>query len=43
MNIFELAKKYYPRLWDSQRIAALVRAGRLTAEQEKELTEGVTK
>lgn len=41
MNIFELAKKYYPRLWDKERIAVLVSAGRLTEEQARELTEGV--
>lgn len=43
MNIFELAKKYYPRLWDKERIATLVSAGRLTEEQAKELTEEGTK
>jgi len=33
MNVFELAKKYYPRLWDKTRIEALVKAGRLTADE----------
>lgn len=33
MSVFELAKKYYPRLWDKSRLDALVEAGRLTAEE----------
>ena len=38
MNVFELAKKYYPRLWDEKRIQTLVNAGRLTrAEAEQVL------
>ena len=31
MNTFELAKKYYPRLWNESRIRALAEAGRLTS------------
>lgn len=38
MNVFELAKMYYPRLWDKSRLEALVEAGRLTAEQYAEIT-----
>ena len=38
MNAFEMAKKYYPRLWDIDRIKALYEAGKLTEEQYKELT-----
>lgn len=30
MSVYEMAQKYYPRLWDKQRIDALVEAGRLT-------------
>lgn len=33
MSVYELAKRYYPRLWDKSRIEALVRAGRLTEEE----------
>ena len=33
MDVFELAKKYYPRLWNKERILALVEAGRLTQAQ----------
>lgn len=33
MSAFELAKKYYPRLWSKSRLEALVEAGRLTAEE----------
>ena len=32
MNVEELARKYYPRLWDKRRIEALVAAGRLIRE-----------
>ncbi len=38
MNVLEMAKKYYPRLWDRERIEALVRAGKLTEEEAKEVT-----
>lgn len=38
MSVYELAKKYYPRLWDEQRLAALVTAGKLTAEEYEEIT-----
>jgi hypothetical protein len=37
MDVFEMAKKYYPRLWDADRIKALYDAGKLTEEQYKEL------
>lgn len=33
MNVFELAKSYYPRLWGKDRMEALVSAGRLTREE----------
>lgn len=37
MSILELAKKYYPRLWNKERILTLVRAGRLTREEADEI------
>lgn len=30
MSVYELAQKYYPRLWDRERMEALLAAGRLT-------------
>lgn len=30
---YELAQKYYPRLWSAERIDALVEAGKLTAKE----------
>ena len=33
MNVFEMAKKYYPLLWDKNRIDALYKAGKLTEEE----------
>lgn len=33
MNVFEMASKYYPVLWNDQRIDALVQAGKLTADE----------
>ena len=33
MNAFEMAKKYYPRLWDNERIDALYNAGKLTEKE----------
>ena len=30
MTVYELAQKYYPRLWDRDRLKALLAAGRLT-------------
>ena len=40
MSVFELAKQYYPRLWDKARLEALVEAGRMTAQEFAELTGG---
>lgn len=37
MSVFEMAQKYYPRLWDKSRLKALVEAGKLTLEEMKEL------
>lgn len=38
MSVYELAKKYYPRLWDRDRLKALVAAGRLTQQEYLEIT-----
>ena len=32
-KVYEMAKKYYPRLWDAERIEALYKAGKLTKEE----------
>lgn len=37
MSVYELARKYYPRLWDDARIDALIRAGRLTQAEGEQL------
>jgi len=37
VSVYELAKKYYPRLWDEKRLVALVAAGKLTEDQYNEL------
>ena len=39
--IFELAKKYYPHLWDRSRLDALLAAGRLTQTQYAETIGGI--
>jgi len=33
VSVFEMAKKYYPRLWGKDRLEALVKAGRLSEEE----------
>ena len=38
MSVYEMAKAYYPRLWDKSRLEALVAAGRLTQEEYQEIT-----
>ena len=38
MSVYEMAKLYYPRLWDKSRLEALVEAGRLTEEEFEEIT-----
>ena len=40
MSVLELAKQYYPRLWDKSRLEALVEAGRLTELEFAEITGG---
>ena len=39
-SVFEMAKKYYPRLWDRERIEKLVEAGKLTEEEKRKILEG---
>lgn len=33
MSVYEMAQKYYPRLWDRERLEALLAAGRLSQEE----------
>lgn len=33
MTVFEMAQKYYPRLWDEKRIKALYDSGKLTKDE----------
>ena len=42
MTVFEIAKKYYPRLWNADRIKALYEAGKLTEEEYKSLISETT-
>lgn len=46
MSVFEMAQKYYPRLWDASRLEALVAAGKLTQDEadriREEKKDGVT-
>lgn len=37
MTVKEMAEKYYPMLWNDERIAALVEAGKLSEEEAKEI------
>ena len=37
MTVFEMAKKYYPRLWSKKRIDTLHDAGKLTDEEYAEI------
>lgn len=37
MTAYEMAKKYYPLLWDKKRLQMLVNAGRLTQAQYNEI------
>ena len=39
MTAYEIAKKYYPRLWSIERIEALYKAGKLTEEEYKKIIE----
>mgnify|MGYP000602398451 CR=1 FL=1 len=40
MNVYELAQKYYPRLWPLERLDTLLASGKLTQEEYEELTQG---
>lgn len=42
MTTYELAQKYYPRLWDDKRLDALVVAGRLTKAQASKIKKEAT-
>lgn len=37
MSVYEMAKAYYPRLWDKSRLKALVAAGRMTEAEMEEI------
>lgn len=37
MNVYDMAKQYYPRLWNEDRLKALVEAGHLTVKEYKEI------
>lgn len=36
-TVYELAKRYYPRLWSISRLEALIEAGRLTEQEVAEI------
>ena len=38
MDVYEMAKKYYPSMWDINRLRKLVEAGKLTKKQFEEIT-----
>ncbi len=38
MTTFEMAQKYYPELWNIERLRALVAAGKLTPEEYQQIT-----
>ncbi len=40
MTILDLARRYYPRLWDDRRLEMLVEAGQLTRQEVEEVKEG---
>lgn len=40
MTVFEMAKKYFPRLWDENRLRQLVDAGRLTEDEYQSIVGG---
>lgn len=37
MNVFEMAKKYYPRLWSLERLNELIKANKLTEEEKQSI------
>lgn len=38
MTAFEMAQKYYPELWNKERLRALVAADKLTPDEYREIT-----
>ena len=40
MSVCEMAQTYYPRLWDQNRLEALVAAGKLTKEEADRIRTG---
>lgn len=40
MSVFEMAKQYYPRLWDDSRLKLLVDVGKLTKKEYQEIVKG---
>lgn len=38
MSVFEMAQKYYPELWNKERLRALVDFDKLTPEEYKAIT-----
>lgn len=40
MTVYELAQKYYPRLWGDDRLDALLAAGKLTQEEYDAIKKG---
>lgn len=40
MSVYEMAKRYYPRLWDLARLEALAAAGRRTQAEMDEIIAG---
>ena len=38
MNVYELAKLYYPDLWSAERLKILVQAGKLTKNEYADIT-----
>lgn len=40
MTVYEMAKKYYPRLWSKDRIDALYKTGKLTEEEYNDIING---
>lgn len=38
MTAFEMAQKYYPVLWNNERLRALVAADKLTPDEYREIT-----
>ena len=37
MSVYEMVKKYYPKLWDKTRLQKLVEAGKLTEAEFREI------